>query len=95
MELPKHSDKAEHFIAYFLLAASAVQLFKPGRFLGLVGGLLILLGIVLEWAQGALTTTRMADPFDALANALGVLCGLAIVFTPLRDVLIKWQPRQQ
>jgi len=31
----------------------------------------------------------MADPMDALANSVGVLAGMAIVFTPLRDLLVR------
>src|SRR5690606_33211610 len=52
------SDKLHHFLAYFALAASAVQLFA--RWPALLGaGLgLVLLGIGLEHAQGSLTGTR-------------------------------------
>lgn len=87
-----NGDKAEHFIAYFLLAASAVQLFRRGRALLAVGVALVLLGIVIEVAQGALTTTRSADVLDALADAVGVLAGLAVALTPLRDALLRLQP---
>ena len=87
------SDKLHHFIAYFLLAASAVQLFA--RWPALLGaGLgLVLLGIGLEHAQGALTDTRMADRWDALANTLGVIAGLAIRLTPLHDLLLRLEAR--
>ncbi|MGH8044991.1 MAG: VanZ family protein, partial [Stenotrophomonas sp.] len=51
---------------------------------GLVG-----LGVGIEFLQGALTVNRMADPMDALANSVGVLAGMALVFTPLRDVLLR------
>ena len=93
LSLPQNSDKLEHFLAYFLLAGSAVQLFAQRRALWLVGAGLVLMGIGIEWAQGALTATRMADPMDALANTTGVLAGLLLVFTPLRDLLLRLQPR--
>jgi len=93
LALPQNSDKLEHFLAYFLLAGSAVQLFAQRRALWLVGAGLVLMGIGIEWAQGALTATRMADPIDALANTTGVLAGLLLVFTPLRDLLLRLQPR--
>jgi VanZ family protein len=87
MQLPRHGDKIEHLLGYALLAAGAVQLFRPGYRLLAIGMGLVLLGVLLEVAQGALTVTRQADPLDALANALGVGLGLLTVFTPWRDAL--------
>lgn len=86
-------DKIGHFAVYGALAAAAVQLFA--RWSGVLGaGLgLVLLGIGLEVAQGALTATRMADPADALANTLGVCAGLATRFTPWRDLLLRLDVR--
>ena len=87
------SDKLHHFLAYFALAASAVQLFP--RWASLLGaGLgLVLLGVGLEHAQGALTDTRVADRWDALANTLGVIAGLGLRLTPLRDLLLRIEAR--
>jgi len=93
MNLPKNSDKIEHFLAYFILAFSATQLFYKGRFLWLIGVLLVLLGISLEWAQGVLTRTRMADPWDGLANTLGVVIGLSSAFSPLANILLRLQSK--
>lgn len=87
--LPENSDKVEHFLAYFLLAASAVQIYQRRAALVWAAVGLIALGIGIEFAQGALTVNRMADPMDALANSVGVLAGMAIVFTPLRDLLLR------
>jgi len=87
--LPENSDKVEHFLAYFLLASSAVQIYQRRAALILAAVGLIALGIGIEFAQGALTVNRMADPMDALANTVGVLTGMAIVFTPLRDLLVR------
>lgn len=85
--VPDGGDKVEHFLAYALLSASAVQLFAKRRACLLMAVLLVVLGVGVEFAQGALTTTRMADPRDALANALGVVAGLMTLFMPLRHVL--------
>lgn len=87
------SDKLHHFLAYFALAASAVQLFA--RWPALLGaGLgLVLLGIGLEHAQGSLTGTRFADRWDALANTLGVIAGLGTRLTPARDLLLRIEAR--
>ena len=48
----------------------------------------------LEYAQGALTRTRMMDRADALANTLGVIAGLAVQLTPWRDALLRFDGRE-
>lgn len=82
-------DKLHHFLGYCALSAAAVQLFA--RWPALLGaGLgLVLLGIGLEHAQGALSPTRMADRWDALANTMGVIAGLGTRLTPWRDLLLR------
>ena len=89
------SDKVSHFLAYFVLACCAVQLFR--NWAGLLGaGLgLVLMGIAVEYAQGALTDDRMMDAKDALANTLGVVAGLATRLTPLRDLLLRIDGRRE
>ena len=89
IELPRHGDKVEHLLAYALLAAGAVQVFRRGFPLLVAGVGLVLLGIALEFAQGAFTATRMADPADAMANAAGVALGLLTALTPWRDALLE------
>jgi len=89
--LPENGDKGEHFLAYFILSGSAVQLFRRGRPLLWVGVGLVLMGVCIEFAQGALTSNRSVDPMDALANTIGVLSGMATVLTPLRDILLRWR----
>ena len=93
-ELPdlRVSDKSEHFSAYALLAAGAVQLYARRLSWFAVCIALALLGIGLEFAQGVLTTTRTMDAADALANSLGVLAGLATSLTPWRDALLRHEP---
>jgi VanZ family protein len=86
-------DKIEHFLAYFLLAASAVQLYRGRRVLWRVAIGLVVLGIVVEFAQGALTTTRSMDPWDAVADTVGVAMGFAIALPPLRDLLLRIEAR--
>lgn len=86
------SDKSEHFTSYALLAAGAVQLYARRLSWLSVCIALALLGIGLEFAQGALTTTRTMDAADALANSLGVLAGLATSLTPWRDALLRHEP---
>ena len=91
--LPSGSDKVEHLFGYFLLAAGAVQLFAARGALLIVGAGLIALGVGLEFAQGALTVTRVQDPMDALANTAGVLLGLSTMATRGRDWLLRFESR--
>ncbi|CAD2243944.1 VanZ family protein [Xanthomonas arboricola] len=92
-ELPSNSDKAEHFLTFALLCWGAVQLFATRRALLSVAFGLVLLGIGIEIAQGALTTNRSADPYDALADTLGILAGLCLAWTPLRLVMLGMDKR--
>ncbi|HEY9254653.1 MAG TPA: VanZ family protein [Stenotrophomonas sp.] len=92
-ELPSNSDKAEHFLTYVLLAFGAVQLFATRRALAWAGLGLVLLGVGIEVAQGLLTVDRSADPFDALANTLGVLAGLLSARTRAREFALRLDRR--
>jgi VanZ family protein len=81
-------DKLEHVLSYAVLAGYAGALFaaRDVRIAAALG--LIALGIVLEWLQGQ-TSYRFADPYDALANTIGVLLGMAVAMTSLGDTL-QW-----
>ncbi len=94
-EVPQGGDKVEHFLAYALLSAGAVQLWGNWRVLRAVAIGLVCLGVALEFAQGLLTSTRMFDPMDALANTVGVIGGLLSIFTPWQDLLLRWDQRWQ
>ena len=72
-QVPEGGDKLEHFGAYALLAAAAVQLFTARQAVVRAGTGLVALGIALEIAQGLFTTTRQMDVHDALANTLAKL----------------------
>ena len=90
--LPDNSDKVEHLLTYFVLAAGAVQLFGGRRALLVAALGLMLLGIGIEFAQG-MTAYRSADPMDALANSIGVMLGMATRLTPWRDLLLRIEKR--
>jgi len=90
--LPENSDKVEHLLTYFALAAGAVQLFGGRRALLVAALGLMLLGIGIEFAQG-MTAYRSADPMDALANSIGVMLGMATRLTPWRDLLLRIEKR--
>lgn len=89
-DLPKVglNDKLEHALAFAVLSASAVQLFVRGRVLATVAIGLLALGIGIEFAQGAFTTTRAMERADVIADAIGICAGMLVAWTPLRDVLL-------
>jgi VanZ family protein len=80
-------DKVEHILGYAVLSAYAMALFARGRGQWLAASGLVLLGIALEGAQGAWTTSRSPDAFDVLADALGVALGLLLAWTPVATAL--------
>lgn len=88
-DVPRGGDKVQHLLGYFVLAAVAVQVFAGRAALLRAGGGLVAMGVLIEIAQGTLTTTRALDPWDALANTLGVLGGLGTAWLPMRDALLK------
>ncbi len=79
-----NSDKIGHFLAYGTLSAWAVMLFQEKRSWILCAVALICLGIAMEFAQGYLTTTRMMDWHDAVANTIGVGLGFCVSFLPMQ-----------
>jgi VanZ family protein len=86
LDLPD-SDKLGHLLAYFTLSAWAVMLFATRRAWVLAALALIALGVGLEFAQGTLTSYRLQDPKDAIANTLGVLLGLGVAMTRMQGWL--------
>lgn len=86
---PLTIDKFDHGLAYFCLAAMAVQLFDTRAVWFVAAAWFVLLGVALELAQGLLTTYRGMSAYDAMIDAVGAALGLATGWTPLRD-LLKW-----
>lgn len=92
-EAPRVSDKLVHVAMYFALMAAAVQLFASRGALLAVSFALAVFGLLLELAQGTLTTTRMFEWGDVAANTLGVVLGLGLAATPLARCL-SWIERR-
>jgi VanZ family protein len=90
---PPDSDKVGHLLAYFTLSAWAVQIVARPRARLLAALALFALGLTMEIAQAQLTTTRMGDAADLLANTLGIVLGLATALTPLATLLQRLDRR--
>lgn len=87
------SDKVGHFLAYFTLTFWAVSLFRTRRAHLLAALSLVGLGVAMELAQATLTTVRLGDLRDALANTAGVALGLSLSFTPAATLLQRLDRR--
>jgi VanZ family protein len=83
----ENSDKVGHFLAYGTLSAWAVMIFQTKRAWFFSALALICLGIAMEFAQGYLTSNRMMDWHDALANTVGVVLGLCMSLLPMQSFL--------
>jgi VanZ family protein len=92
LEVPD-GDKIGHFLAYALLSAWAVLIFATRRSHWQAALSLVLLGIAMELAQGALTDDRMMDPMDALADAVGVLFGQLLSLGAAQTLLQRFESR--
>lgn len=86
-------DKLQHAIGYAWLASGAVMLFATSRARAVAAVGLWLLGGAIELAQGALTASRAADPWDLLANAAGILAGLPLARTRLATWWLRLDQR--
>lgn len=70
------NDKAQHFLAYAVLAWFPAWLYSRAAALGTCG-MLFALGVLLEIAQAAVPG-RSCELADALADLAGVLSGFAV-----------------
>ncbi len=71
------SDKIEHFLAYFALAAAGAAGFHGHRARIIIIFSLIAFGILMEFGQ-LFSPGRDPSIGDAIANSLGVLCGATV-----------------
>lgn len=85
---PNVSDKVEHFVAYLLLAVWFGGIYERGRY-WIIGLGLGVMGVLIEFAQGAMQYGRQADILDVLANCSGVLAGLLLCWLGL-GAWVQW-----
>jgi len=82
-----NSDKYGHFLAYFILSLSWLNVIKKSLHKIIINYIIIFLlicyGIILEVLQDILTTYRQADLYDIFANSAGVIFAV-ILFNKMR-----------
>jgi len=75
-------DKLEHALAYLVLTLWFTGMLERRNYRWAALGS-ALLGMLIEWAQGGLTTTRYADALDIVANLSGIAVALAASYLAL------------
>ena len=75
-------DKLQHASAYFVLTAMLVGIVER-RAYPLAGVGALLFGGLIEVAQGTLTTTRVMDWHDLVANSTGIVAALGSAYLGL------------
>ena len=74
---PGVNDKVEHMAAYMLLSLWFAGIYPRSRYWIIAIGLCVM-GVLIEFAQGAMHLGREADVLDVLANSSGVVVGLGL-----------------
>lgn len=86
IEVVQVSDKSLHSFAYFGLSLSwffAVKSSHTGfKHKIIIALFVLLLSILLEYLQGAITDYRVSDYFDIVANIIGIVIA-TVLFRPL------------
>lgn len=85
---PNLNDKSEHFLAYLVLSVCFAGIYQRSRYWLIAIGLLIM-GISIEFAQGAMQLGRQADVLDVIANSTGIVAGLLLCWFGL-GAWIQW-----
>ncbi len=88
----KAQDKLLHVGAYSVLMAWFGALYRPERSRSRAAVMLVLMGVLLELAQGA-TSYRSLQGMDMLANGLGVAIGWAVARTRASRVFVLIESR--
>jgi VanZ family protein len=76
------NDKVEHTVAYVLLSLWFAGIYPRSRY-PIIAISLFLMGVGIEFAQGAMHYGRQADFHDVIANSSGILVGLTLAFIGL------------
>jgi len=85
-------DKLIHYLAYLILCLILFLYLKTHHkknILSTCVSFSLIFGIILELLQPAMTTTRVFDPYDLIANALGVFTSALIISRNKKSIVKK------
>ena len=83
-------DKLNHLIAYGVLTGWFGQLLLDWRHRALMAVVLIVFGVSMEVLQ-SMTGYRFFDWKDAIANSIGVICGLIALRAGADKILVRFE----
>lgn len=89
----RDGDKLGHVAAYFAITFWFAQLAASRRALALRAAGFLALGAAMEVAQGYTSWRAGNDPWDMLANGIGVVAATALALTPARRLLAGFERR--
>ena len=83
-----YGDKLVHFVFYFVAATPGFLFFheqKKKRTLFIIQLMLVVVflvcfGIIIEVVQERFTVNRSGDVLDVLANSMGAICGVMVMY---------------
>jgi len=85
-----YQDKVFHAFAYFVLMTWFAQIYH-GRFQrNLIAVMLVIMGVMLEYLQ-SFDPNRFYEYADMFANSTGVVLGLLVTLTGVKNCLIKFE----
>jgi VanZ family protein len=85
-----YQDKVFHAFAYFALMAWFAQIYH-GRFQrNLIAVMLVIMGVMLEYLQ-SFDPNRFYEYADMFANSTGVVLGLLVTLTGVKNCLIRFE----
>ena len=96
MKVPKievqisNADKGYHLFAYFTLSICWLfSFYKKKKLKYYIVVACIFYGIIIEVLQHTLTKYRTGDPYDILANTLGIVLGLIVFNQILKKITVN------
>ena len=85
-----YEDKLYHVLAYFTLMVWFAQIYHDRLKRNLIALMLVLLGVALEYLQ-SFDPNRYSEFADMVANSTGVLLGLMLALTGLKNCLLNFE----
>jgi len=85
-----YQDKVFHAFAYFVLMTWFAQIYH-GRFQrNVIAVMLVIMGVMLEYLQ-SFDPNRFYEYADMFANSTGVVLGLLVTLTGVKNCLIRFE----
>ena len=85
-----YQDKIFHAFAYFALMIWFAQIYHDRFQRNLIAVMLVIMGVVLEYLQ-SFDPGRFYEYADMLANSTGVVLGLLVTLTGVKNCLIRFE----